>query len=242
MTLRHVRTVAGREMRAYFNSPIAYVFLLVFAGSALFTFFNINAFFSRGQADLRGLFNAVPLLTLFLVPALTMRLWAEEAKLGTMEVLLTLPVQDQELVAGKFLASWALLGVGLALTLPLALTVEALGNLDWGPVMGGYLGALLLGAGYLAVGQFVSALTENQILAFILALVVCLALYGLGAEGFAGMFSDRTASLLRAAGTGSRFESIARGVVDLRDFLYYASLTMFFLVSSVAALRAKRWA
>ena len=242
MTLRHVRTVAGREMRAYFNSPIAYVFLLVFAGSALFTFFNINAFFSRGQADLRGLFNAVPLLTLFLVPALTMRLWAEEAKLGTMEVLLTLPVQDQELVAGKFLASWALLGVGLALTLPLALTVEALGNLDWGPVMGGYLGALLLGAAYLAVGQFVSALTENQILAFILALVVCLALYGLGAEGFAGLFSDRTASLLRAAGTGSRFESIARGVVDLRDFLYYASLTMFFLVSSVAALRAKRWA
>ncbi len=242
MTLRHVRTVAGREMRAYFNSPIAYVFLLVFAGSALFTFFNINAFFSRGQADLRGLFNAVPLLTLFLVPALTMRLWAEEAKLGTMEVLLTLPVRDQELVAGKFLASWALLGVGLALTLPLALTVEALGNLDWGPVMGGYLGALLLGAAYLAVGQFVSALTENQILAFILALVVCLALYGLGAEGFAGLFSDRTASLLRAAGTGSRFESIARGVVDLRDFLYYASLTMFFLVSSVAALRAKRWA
>ena len=241
MTLRHVRTVAGREMRAYFNSPIAYVFLLVFAGSALFTFFNINAFFSRGQADLRGLFNAVPLLTLFLVPALTMRLWAEEAKLGTMEVLLTLPVRDQELVAGKFLASWALLGVGLALTLPLALTVEALGNLDWGPVMGGYLGALLLGAAYLAVGQFVSALTENQILAFILALVVCLALYGLGTEGFAGLFSDRTASLLRAAGTGSRFESIARGVVDLRDFLYYASLTMFFLVSSVAALRAKRW-
>ncbi len=242
MTLRHVRTVAGREMRAYFNSPIAYVFLLVFAGSALFTFFNINAFFSRGQADLRGLFNAVPLLTLFLVPALTMRLWAEEAKLGTMEVLLTLPVRDLDLVAGKFLASWALLGVGLALTLPLALTVEALGNLDWGPVMGGYLGALLLGAAYLAVGQVVSALTENQILAFILALVVCLALYGLGAEGFAGLFSDRTASLLRAAGTGSRFESIARGVVDLRDFLYYASLTMFFLVSSVAALRAKRWA
>jgi ABC-2 type transport system permease protein len=179
---------------------------------------------------------------LLLVPALTMRLWAEERKQGTMEVLLTLPARDHELVAGKFLASWALLAVGLALTFVLPVTASMLGDLDWGPVVGGYIGALLLGAAYLSVGQFISATTENQILAFILALVVCLALYGLGLETFTGLFPDSAASVLRSLGSGSRFESIARGVMDLRDFMYYISLTLFFLAASVGALRARRWA
>jgi ABC-2 type transport system permease protein len=240
--MNRIRSVALRELRAYFHSPIAYVFLLAFVGAALFTFFNVNAFFARGQADLRGLFEAIPLLTLLLVPALTMRLWAEEAKTGTLELLLTLPAKDLELVIGKFLASWILLAVALVLTLPLAVSVAFLGRLDWGPVVGGYVGALLLGAAYLAVGQFVSALTQNQILAFILAFVVGLALYGLGTEMFAGLFSDRTAAVLRSLGTGSRFESVARGVIDLRDLLYYLSLTFFFTALSVAALRARRWA
>jgi ABC-2 type transport system permease protein len=240
--MNRVRTVALRELRSYFNSPIAYVFLLVFAGTALFTFFNVNAFFVRGQADMRALFESIPLLIVLLVPALSMRLWAEEAKSGTLELLLTLPVKDVELVSGKFLASWGLLGIGLLLTAPLCLTVAMLGNLDWGPVIGGYLGALLLGAAYLSVGQFASALTENQILAFILALVLCFALYGLGTEAFTGLFSDGTAARLRALGTGSRFDSIARGVVDLRDLLYYLSVSLFFLALSVAALRTRRWA
>ena len=231
--MSRIRAVTLRELRAYFNSPIAYVFLLVFAGAALFTFFNIGAFFARGIADLRPLFNAVPFLMVLLVPALTMRLWAEESKQGTFEVLMTLPAEDYELVAGKFLASWGLLAAGLILTLGLPFMVAALGDLDWGPVIGGYVGALLLGAGYLAVGQFVSATTENQILAFILSLVICLVLYGVGIESFAGLFPDRTASLLRAVGTGSRFESIARGVIDLRDLVYYLSLTGFFLAASV---------
>jgi ABC-2 type transport system permease protein len=239
--LRHLRTVALRELRSYFNSPIAYVFLLVFLGAALFTFFNLEAFFSRGRADLRGLFEAIPLLMLLLVPALTMRLWAEEEKQGTLEILLTLPAQEHELVGGKFLASWTLLAAGLALTLSLPITVAFLGDLDWGPVAGGYLGGLLLGGAYLAVGQFVSATTENQILSFILALVVCLALYGVGTEAFSGLFPDRTAALLRALATGARFESIARGVIDLRDLLYYLSLTALFLGLSVGAVRAKRW-
>jgi len=240
--MSRVKSVALRELRSYFHSPIAYIFLLAFAGAALFTFFNVKAFFARGQADLRGLFEALPLLTLLLVPALTMRLWAEEAKSGTIELLLTLPAKDAELVSGKFLASWALFAVGLLLTLPLALTVSTLGHLDWGPVIGGYVGALLLGAAYLALGQFVSALTENQILAFILALVGAMTLYGVGTELFTGLFSDRTAAVLRALGTGSRFASISRGVLDLRDLLYYASLTLFFLGLSVGALRARRWA
>ena len=121
------------------------------------------------------------------------------------------------------------------------LSLSGVGNFDWGPIWGGYIGALLLGAAYLAVGQFVSALTENQILAFILTLVTCVALYGVGSEVFAGLFSDRTGSLLRALGTGSRFESISRGVIDLRDLLYYVSLTSFFLMLSIAVLRSKRW-
>lgn len=240
--MNRIRSIAARELSAYFHSPIAYVFLLAFVGAAVFTFFNVNAFFSRGQADLRGLFDAIPFLMLLLVPALTMRLWAEEQKQGTLEVLLTLPCHDRELVLGKFFASWALVAIALGLTLTLPVTVATIGNLDWGPVFGGYLGALLLGAAYLALGQFVSALTENQILAFILALFVCLALWGIGTESFTSLFSDRAAATLRGLATGSRFSSIARGVIDLRDLVYYASLTLFFLALSIGALRVKRWA
>jgi ABC-2 type transport system permease protein len=240
--MNRMTAVMGRELGAYFHSAIAYVFLLVFAGTAMVTFFNVESFFSRGIADLRGLFDALPVLMVLLVPALTMRLWAEEDKQGTIEVLLTLPARMHELVLGKFLASWALLAVGIGLTLSLPLSVALLGDLDWGPVLGGYLAALLLGAAYLAIGQFVSAMTENQILAFILALVVCLGLYGIGVEAFTGLFPDRIAVALRAIGTGSRFESIARGVIDLGDLVYYLSLTGFFLLASGAALRAKRLA
>ena len=239
--MTRARAVFGRELRAYFDSPIAYVFLTVFAGATMFTFFNVESFFARGVADLRGFFGPLPFVMILLVPAITMRLWSEEQKQGTLEVLLTLPAREHELVVGKFLASWALLAAGLALTLVLALSVGLLGRLDWGPVVGGYLGALLLGGAYLAAGQFLSALTENQILAFILALVVCLALYGLGTETFAGLFADRTAAVLRAIGTGSRFQSIARGVIDVRDLAYYASLTLLFLVGCVLAVRARRW-
>ena len=240
--MTRARAVFARELRAYFDSPIAYVFLTVFAGTVIFTFFNLQSFFARGVADLRGLFGPLPFVMILLVPAITMRLWSEEQKQGTLEVLLTLPAREHELVMGKFLASWALLAAGLALTLVLAFSVGVVGRLDWGPVIGGYVGALLLGGAYLAVGQFLSALTENQILAFILALVACLALYGLGTEAFAGLFADRTAAVLRAIGTGSRFQSIARGVIDLRDLVYYASLTTVFLVACVFAVRTRRWA
>ena len=126
--MTRIRSIAERELSAYFHSPIAYVFLLAFAGAAIFTFFNINAFFSRGQADLRGLFDSIPFLMLLLVPALTMRLWAEEQKQGTLEVLLTLPCHDRELVLGKFLASWALLAIALGLTLSLPITIAATGG------------------------------------------------------------------------------------------------------------------
>ena len=239
--MRGFISVFKRELRSYFSTPLAYVFLVVFLLASSFMVFQKN-FFEMRQASMWVFFDGMPLLFIFLVPALAMRLWAEERKQGTMEVLLTLPARDHELVVGKFLASWVLLATGLALTLVLPFTVAGLGNLDWGPVIGGYAGALLLGAGYLAVGQFVSSTTENQILAFILALVICVALYGLGAETFASLFPDRTAALLRAIGTGARFESIARGVIDLRDVVYYLSLTGFFLAACIGSLHARRWA
>lgn len=239
--MRLVRVIAQRELRSYFNSPMAYVFLAAFTVGSAVWFFNLSAFYAQGEATLRGFFDVIPLLLLLLVPALTMRLWAEEEKQGTLETLLTMPVTDPQLVMGKFLASWALLGVGLLLTAGLPLTVASLGDLDWGPVAGGYLGAMLLGAGYLAAGQFISATTENQLLAFILTAGICLILYMIGSDQFTGFLSEGVATFFRKIGTSSRFESIARGVIDLRDILYSASLTGFFLVLSVGALRARRW-
>jgi len=233
--------VARKELRASFQSPVAVIFLGLFLISVLYSFFGYSAFFARRIADVRPLFEWLPILLILLVAAVTMRQWAGEKKMGTLEVLLTLPARDRDLVGGKFLASWALLGVGLALTLPLPLTVAWLGNLDTGPVIGGYVGALLLGAAYLAIGQFVSALTDNQILAFILTLIVCIVLYGLGSDAITSLLPANITALLRALGTGSRFESIARGVIDPRDLAYYGSLTFFFLTLSVGALRVKRW-
>lgn len=237
-----IRAVAARELAAAFASPIAYAFLFVWSAAVYVTFFNVQGFFARGVADLRGLFEAIPVLMVLLVPALSMRLWAEEQKQGTIEILLTLPVRDHELVLGKFLASLLVLAIGLALTFPLAMTAAILGPLDWGPVLGGYLAALLLGAAYLAIGQLVSALTENQILAFIGAFAVCFALYGIGTDAVTSLFADRTASILRMLGSGSRFASVARGVIDAGDLVYYLSITGFFLGAGVAALRHKRLA
>ena len=228
-----------KELSGYFYSLTAYVFIIVFLTVAMWlTFSNL---FLVGQTSMRGFFGLLPWFYLFLIPALTRRLWAEERRQGTAELLLTLPLPEWQAVAAKWAAAVTFLAVVLAFSLPLPLTLSRIGPLDWGPVAGGYLGALLLGAAYLAVGQFVSATTENQILAFILALVVCLGLYGIGAESFAGLFSDRTAAALRAIGTSSRFESVARGVVDLRDLVYYASLCLFFLAACVMAVRARRW-
>ncbi len=234
--------IARKELRTYFLAPVALIFIATFLLASLFAFFWVEGFFSRNVADIRPLFEWLPILLIFLVPAVGMRLWSEEERMGTIELLRTFPLRTSSLVLGKFLAGLTLVAVALVLTLPIPLTVDWLGDLDWGPVFGGYLGALLLGAAYLAVGQFVSAMTENQILAFILALVLCMMLYGLGTEMFTGLFPDRSATILRALGTGSRFQSIARGVIDLRDLLYYVSLTLFFLALGVGVLRAKRWA
>lgn len=233
-----ILAVTRKELRAYFNSTIAYVFLIVFAGAGLARFF--HQVWVIDQATLRPLLEVLPLLLLVLVPALTMRLWSEERKLGTLEVLLTMPVRGGEVVLGKFLASLILLAIGLMLTFGAPVTMAMLGPLDWGPVIGGYLAALLVGAAYLAIGLMVSSLTENQILAFLGALLICFALWIVGEEVFLKLWPQNVAAVLERIGTGARFESVARGVVDLRDMAYYGSLIALCLAGNTVALEARR--
>ena len=235
-----VLTVAGKELRALFKSAIALLFLAAFLVVTLFVFFTVGKFFARNLADVRPMFEWLPLLLIALVSATTMRAWAEERRAGTLEVLLTLPIRTVDLVLGKFLAGMGLVTMALFLTLPIPLTVAALGPLDWGPVIGGYFAALLLASTYLAIGLCVSARTDNQVVALLVTVVLGGVIYLVGTDGVADFFSAGTAELLRSLGTGSRFESIERGVLDLRDIVYYGSLTTFFLVLNGVFLDAER--
>jgi len=239
--MKRIGVIARKELSAYFGSPVALIFLGLFLIFTLVAFFWVGGFFTRNIADVRPLFRSMPILLLFLVAALTMRQWSEEQRSGTLEVLLTLPVRRIELVLGKFLAVMALVALALALTLFLPITVTILGDLDWGPVVGGYLAALLLAAAYAAIGLFVSSLTDNQIVSLILTVVAGGLLYVAGTTLVAGLAGDTLGQILHALGTGSRFESIERGVVDLRDLAYYLSLTVLFLTLNVVSLDAKRW-
>lgn len=229
-----------REFKAYFNSPIAYVYLTVFL--VVVNWFFFRDFFLTEQATMRGFFDMLPIFFLLFVPAVSMRLWSEERKLGTVELLLTLPVRDHEVVLGKYLAGLALVALSLAGTLPLVVTVAMLGQPDLGAILGSYLGALLLGAAYLAIGFFVSALTENQIVAFILGISLCFALFIIG-ESLVLLWAPRMlVPLFHYLGLGTHFESLARGVVDSRDIIYYVSLIGFFLFLNVRSLAERRWA
>jgi ABC-2 type transport system permease protein len=232
--------VARREARALFLSPVAVLFLGVFLFVTEFSFFTLSGFFARNLADIRPLFSGMPVLLILLVAAITMRQWAEERKMGTLEVLLTLPVRTRDLVLGKFLAGLLLVAVALVLTLPIPISVSFLGELDWGPVVGGYVGALLLASAYLALGLCISSTTDNQVVALMVTLVAGGLLYLLGSEGLTALFSDQGAAILRALGTGSRFASVERGVLDLRDLCYYGSLTLVFLVANVHLLDGAR--
>lgn len=233
-------SIARKELKALFQSSVAVLFLGVFLVVTLFTFFGSAAFFARNLADVRPLFEWLPLLLVFLVSAVTMRMWAEERRAGTLEVLLTLPVRTRDLVLGKFLAGLALVALALALTLPLPLIVSTLGPLDWGPVVGGYTGALLLGGLYVAVGLCVSSRTDNQVVSLMTTLVIGGLAWLIGSDAVVAALPADTAELLRNLGTGSRFRSIERGVLDLRDLVYYGSATAFFLLLNVAFLEHGR--
>ncbi len=239
--MNQIFAIARKEINGYFSSPMALIFVGVFLAATLFTFFWVDTFFARGIADVRPMFQWMPILLIFLVAALTMRQWSEEQQTGTLEMLLTLPARLLKLVLGKFLGVMTLVVVALALTLFLPITVSFLGNLDWGPVIGGYLAAILLAAAYAAIGLFISSRTDNQIVALILTVLVGGLFYLIGSRGVTDFFGSSVGELLRALGAGSRFESIERGVIDLRDLTYYLTLAGIFLTLNVISLDSKRW-
>lgn len=228
-----------RELSGYFNSPVAYIVILAFLGVTHWLFF--RTFFLANQSSLRPFFSLLPWIFLFLAPALTMRAWAEEKKLGTLEVLMTFPVREREAVLGKFLAAFAFLVIALCLTLSLPLSVLLIGSPDPGPIWGGYLGACLLGGAYLSVGLFASSLTENQIVAFILAIIVCFALLIIGEDFVLFSMPAALVPVCSRLGLGAHFESIGRGVIDSRDIIYYLSVTGFFLFLNQLSLESRKW-
>lgn len=233
--------VFRREAGAYFASPVAYLFVGVFLAVTLFVFFWAEAFFARNIADTQPLFQWMPLLLIALVAVVTMRSWSEERRSGTLEVLLSAPVSPVALVGGKFLAALSLVALALVLTMPLPLTVEFLGPLDWGPVIGGYVAALFLAAAYVAIGLFVSAGTDNPIVSLLVTAVIGGGFYLVGTEWLTALAPQGLADLMRALGTGARFDEITRGVLDVRDIYYYVSLVAVFLALNVYTLERLRW-
>ena len=241
-SLPQISAVCRKELRIYFGSPLALIFVGVFLSISLFLFFWAETFFTRNIADVRPLFRWMPPLMIFLVSTLTMRQWSDEQRSGTLEVLMTLPVRKPYLAIGKLVAVMILIGVALSLTLFIPITVDILGDLDWGPVIGGYLGSLLMASSYVAIGLFVSSRTDNQIVSLILTVIICGILYLVGTQSitvFTG--GGTTAEILRGIGIGSRFESIERGVIDIRDLVYYCSVTGIFLAINIFSLEIKRW-
>lgn len=232
-------SIARREVAGYLDLPIAYVVLPAFLLLAGTWFFVLHPFFIEGRATLRPFFELAPFLFTFFVPAITMRTFAEERRTGTLEVLLSWPVGDGDVVLGKFGGAVALLAAGLALTLPYAITVAALGPLDWGPVAGGYLGLLLLGAADAALGILVSAWTANQIVAFVGAFGLLFALYVLGRA--LPLVPEPLAGVLEAVSFELRFDRFARGVVDSRDVVFFATVAAVALGLAAETLRARRW-
>ena len=237
-----IRRIASKELTLFFASPAAWLFLGSFAAVTLFVFFWGEAFFARNIADVRPLFEWMPVLLIFLCSALTMRMWSEERRTGTLEYVLTQPVPLWRFVIGKFQACFALLVLALLVTIPLPVTVTLLGELDWGPVLAGYLATLLLGAAYISIGLFVSARSDNPIVSLIGAVAVCSILYLLGSSTLTSFVGNVAGEWLRAIGSGARFDSITRGVIDVRDLVYYLSLVATFLCLNVYSLERERWA
>ncbi len=238
--MRNVLTLFKREMTSYFATPLAYIFIVIFLLMAgAFTFY-LGNFFERDQADLEAFLQFHPWLYVVLIPAISMRLWAEEINSGTIELLMTLPITTTEAVLGKFLAAWIFAGVALALTFPIWITVNYLGSPDNGAIVAGYLGSFFMAGGYLAVGAFLSAVTRSQVIAFVLSTSVCFVLTASGAPLVLNFFStfagDEVLAFIRSLSFLDHFQNIIRGVVDIRDIVYFGSLIAFFLYCNVLAV------
>ena len=236
-TLSNIGPIYRREIRSYFNSPVAYVVIVVFL--AIVGWYFSNNLFLMNTASMRIVFELVPLVFLFFVPAVTMRLLAEEKKSGTLELLTTKPVRDVEIVLGKFLAAWTLLAATLAPTLVYLVTLMVLGTPDLGPVVTGYLGLMLTGGVYIAIGLFASSLTENQIVAFLIGMVIILAFFL--ADKVLLYMPAAIAPAVEYLGIDYHFSNIARGVIDSRDIIYFGSVLGFALMTATASLERRKW-
>lgn len=242
--MANIWVIFKREFRGYFITPIAYVFIAIFVFlSGIFAFY-IGGFFDRGQADLQPFFNFHPWLYLFLIPALAMRLWAEERRGGTIELLLTLPLTMPQTVIGKFVAAWAFTGIALVLTFPMWISVNYLGQPDNGVILASYLGSLLMAGGFLAIGSCVSALTKNQVIAFVVSAVVCLVFVLAGFPVVLNFFSlfapEVVVKTISSFSFLTHFRNISKGVIDVRDLIYFITLIGFWLFANVLLVELKK--
>ena len=242
--MKSTLTIAKRELRGYFASPVAFVFIVIFLLLAGFFTFMVAGFFERGEANLAAFFSWHPWLYLFLVPAVGMRMWSEERRLGTIELLLTMPVTPWQAIVGKFLASWVVVSVALVLTFPVVITVNDLGNPDNGVIFAGYLGSMLMAGSYLAISAMTSAMTRNQVVSFILAVVISLFLILAGFPPVTNLLTSWAPTWLvegvAAFSVMTHFESIQKGVLDSRDVLYFLSVIAFSLFTTSVIIRAHR--
>lgn len=239
-----VSLIARRELAAYFATPLAYVFVLIFLVlGGIFTFY-IGGFYERGQADLAPFFSFHPWLYLFLVPAIAMRLWSEERKSGTIELLLTLPLTRMDAVIGKFLAAWLFTGLALALSFPLWITVNVLGAPDNGVILASYLGSWLMAGSFLAIGSCMSALSRNQVIAFITTVVVCflfiLSGFPLVLDALSGWAPRLLIDAIASMSFLTHFTAVSKGVIGLRDVLFFVSLTVVWLAATAVVIELKQ--
>jgi ABC-2 type transport system permease protein len=242
--MRNVMIILKREFASYFATPLALVFIVIFLIFAGVFAFYIGGFYERGQSDLAPFFSYHPWLYLFLIPALSMRLWAEERKSGSIELLMTQPITMWEAVLGKFFAAWLFACIALALTFPIWITVNYLGDPDNGAILAAYIGSALLAGGYLAIGSCMSALTRNQVIAFILGVVTCfvflLAGFPLVLAVFQGWAPDMLVGAIASLSLWAHFQAISKGVIDIRDLLYFAMLIGFFLIATAVVLDVRK--
>lgn len=243
-SFRNIVAIAKREIAGYFASPVAFVFIVIFLLLSGFFTFMVSGFFDRGEANLLMFFDWHPWLYLFLVPAVGMRMWSEERRLGTIELLLTMPVTPWQAIVGKFLASWLVLALALALTFPIVITVNYLGSPDNGIIAAGYIGSLLLAGSCLSVAAMTSAITRNQVISFILSVVVCLFLILAGWPPVTNLLvhwaSPWFVETISAFSSMTHFTSIQKGVLDSRDILFFFSIIGFSLFTTSVVLRAHR--
>lgn len=242
--MNSILTIAKREVRGYFSSPVAFVFIVIFLLLSGFFTFMVGGLFERGEASLQAFFAWHPWLYLFLVPAVGMRMWSEERRLGTIELLLTMPITPWQAIVGKFLASWAVVALALVLTFPIWITVNYLGHPDNGVIVAGYIGSLLMAGAYLAITAMTSAMTRNQVVSFIVSVVLALFLILAGYPPVTNMLISWASPWLvdgiASFSVMTHFESIQKGVLDSRDILYFLSVIGFSLFTTGVIIRAHR--